>query len=82
MSATFRNTVPLRAASDGALWMVACTLRTDLADKPPFVPLPLAVDEQLHVQLVEVLGLELLKGDAPDVGVDVQSNVSLIRAGG
>ena len=41
MSATLRKTVPLRVASDRALWMVACTLRTDLADRPPRVPLRL-----------------------------------------
>ena len=42
----------------------------------------LALGEELDVQLVEVLGLEPLKRDGPDVGVDVQPDVALIRVGG
>ena len=36
-----RKTVLLRATLDTTLWIVAWTLRTDLADSPPPVPLRL-----------------------------------------
>ena len=46
------------------------------------VAVALAVGEELDVQLVEILGLEPLQRDGPDVGVDVQPDVALIRVGG
>ena len=41
----------------------------------------LAVGEELDVQLVEVLGLEPLQRDGPNIGDDVQADVALIGVG-